>query len=176
MRNIEIKARLKNISESRKVAAQLSGAQPHAQLRQVDTYFKVPNGRLKLREEQGEGAKNVLIFYHRPDQAGPKRSDYEMVATDTPAALKRALSEAMGVRVVVVKQRTVFLYENVRIHLDKVEGLGEFLEFEAVMPDGIPDSRGHEQLQKLMQDFSINEEDLIENSYCNMLERKSEYL
>ena len=171
MRNIEIKARLKNISESMNVAARLAGAQPHARLRQVDTYFKAPNGRLKLREEQGEGAKNVLIFYRRPDQTGPKRSDYEMVATDSPATLKRALSEAMGVRIVVVKQRMVFLYENVRIHLDEVEGLGAFLEFEAVMPDGVPDSSGQEQLHKLMREFSINEEDLIEHSYCNMLER-----
>jgi adenylate cyclase, class 2 len=64
-------------------------------------------------------------------------------------------------------------FQNVRIHLDEVEGLGAFLEFEAVMPDGIPDSSGQSQLHKLMRDFSINEEDLIEDSYCNMLERKS---
>jgi predicted adenylyl cyclase CyaB len=173
MRNIEIKARLKNLSESRKVAMRLAGAQPHAQLRQVDTYFNVPDGRLKLREEEGDGAKNVLIYYHRPDQAGPKRSEYDMVTINSPAALKRVLSDALGVRVAVSKQRTVFLRENVRIHLDEVDGLGAFLEFEAAMPDGVPDSSGQTQLNKLMQDFSINNEDLIEDSYCDLIERKN---
>jgi adenylate cyclase, class 2 len=176
MRNIEIKARLSDIAESKKVAERLAGARLYTQLRQVDTYFKAANGRLKLREEEGGNAKNVLIYYRRPDQSGPKRSDYELIATDSPAELKRALSNAIGVRVVVKKQRTVFLCENVRIHLDEVDGLGAFLEFEAVMPDGTPDSAGEAQLRELMQAFSINKEDLIEDSYSDLLERKSNEL
>ncbi len=174
MRNIEIKARLKNPSESRAVAERLCGPRPHAELRQVDTYFNVPNGRLKLREEEGDGAKNVLIFYRRPDQTGPKRSLYDLAPTNSPTELKHALTGALGIRVIVSKRRTVFLHENVRIHLDEVEGLGAFLEFEAVMADGVPDGAGQAQLQKLMREFSISEEDLFEDSYSDMIERNND--
>ena len=159
--------------ESLGVAEGMAGARLLARLSQVDTYFNVANGRLKLREEEGEGARNVLIYYRRPDVSGPKRSDYDLIATDSPAELKRALSEAVGVNVVVSKSRAVFLFENVRIHLDEVEGLGAFLEFEAVMPDGVPDSAGQAQLLDLMRVFSIAEDDLIEDSYCDLFERKN---
>jgi predicted adenylyl cyclase CyaB len=80
------------------------------------------------------------------------------------------LTDALGVLTVVDKRRTVFLYQNVRIHLDRVEGLGMFLEFEAVMPEGTPDEEGELLVRELMAEFSIREEDLIQVSYSDLLE------
>jgi predicted adenylyl cyclase CyaB len=169
MRNIEIKARLKDIAEAEAVAQRLAGPSPHAHLHQIDTYFKVRSGRLKLRESSGDKPGAELLFYRREDHAGPKRSNYELIPVPDPALLKSVLASALGISVVVEKDRTVYLYKNVRIHLDKVTRLGSFLEFEAVMPDGTPDEEGKHLLQSLLQEFSVAPEDLIDGSYSDML-------
>jgi len=169
MRNIEIKARLADIHKAEAVAQRLAGPSPHARLHQIDTYFKVRSGRLKLRESSGDKPGAQLVFYRREDHTGPKRSDYELISVPDPAPLKSTLTSALGVFVIVEKDRTIYLYKNVRIHLDKVAGLGAFLEFEAVMPDGAPDEEGHRLLDSLMREFSIAPEDLIDGSYSDML-------
>ncbi len=175
MRNIEIKARLRDFEEAEVVARRLGGPQPHLRVVQVDTYFTVPAGRMKLREITGTVERAELIFYHRADQAGPKRSEYEVVPVSNPRELKAMLAAALGIRTVVRKQRTVYLHQNVRIHLDVVDGLGTFLEFEAVMPDGAPDCEGEDLLRRLMSEFSIQPADLLESSYSDLVEgRKSE--
>lgn len=171
MRNIELKARLKDLAAAEATAIRLCGPEWHIRVRQVDTYFNVPAGRLKLREATGSAERTELVFYTRPDQAGPKHSEYEVVAVPNPAQLKGLLTDALGIRVVVDKRRTVYLYENVRIHLDTVEGLGTFLEFEAVMPDGVPDAEGEAKVRRLMAEFVIDSRDLIEGSYSDMIEQ-----
>ncbi|MBU4174037.1 MAG: class IV adenylate cyclase [Actinobacteria bacterium] len=167
MRNIEIKARLKSISSAEPIASGLAGSGPHARLLQVDTYFNVPDGRFKLREEGGIGE---LIYYRRPDAPGPSRCDYVIVSIGSPAEVKGVLEAALGVRCVVRKHRTVYLYKNVRIHLDEVEGLGWFLEFEAVMPEGSPDGDGESLVRGLMRAFGLERDDLVDCSYCDLLE------
>ena len=135
-------------------------------MRQIDTYFHCPRGRLKLRVIDGAGAE--LIYYERPDQSGPKGSDYYRIPVGDPEAMRAALAAALGTRVVVDKRREVFLVENVRIHLDDVAGLGTFLEFEAVLEQGMSDDAGHAQLARLTGEFGLGEADLCALSYSDL--------
>jgi len=169
MRNIEIKARLADPSAARECAARLCDCGPAAEFDHIDTYFNCDAGRLKLREISGSGAHCELIFYMRPNVQGPRTSNYEIYPVLQPELLKTLLTAAYGVMVVVRKKRTLFLYENVRIHIDEVEGLGAFLEFEAVMSDGASDSDGNKQLEFLLRKFNIAASDLVEGSYSDML-------
>ena len=172
MRNIEIKARLKDMRAAEAVAVRLAGPTPHAppaHLHQRDTYFRVPDGRLKLRET--EGGPSELIFYRRSESCHPRRCEYETAPVEDPGGIKRVLSSAFGVRAVVEKTRTVYLHRNVRIHLDRVVGLGEFLEFEAAMPDGSTDAEGESAVRELMREFSVGREELVGESYCELIAR-----
>jgi len=121
---------------------------------------------LKLREEP-EAA--TLIAYERPDLAGDKESRYRLVAVPDPTALRSALTAALGVTVVVGKSRRLFLHEGVRIHLDRVEDLGDFIEFEAVATDGEDPSRFTDLLASLRESLGIRDEDLLRGSYSDLL-------
>ena len=164
MRNIEIKARLRDREHAVSVCTAL-GAAPQGDLRQVDTYFHVPEGRLKLRES--DPGHDYLVFYRRPDVAGPKGCDYGLAIVER--SLKPVLSEALGVLAVVEKVRTLYLWHNVRIHLDHVAGVGEFIEFEAVLSDGHDDADGHRKLALLQEAFGIQPADCLETSYLEMV-------
>jgi predicted adenylyl cyclase CyaB len=166
--NIEIKARLHGLKAAEAVAANLCGHGPDAILRQVDTYFEVGTGRLKLREFQGT-SKSELIFYRRPDTAGPSESDYQIVPLPEAARIKSALTRALGVKAVVRKNRTLYLHNGTRIHLDEVEGLGSFIEFEVVLAAGDSRDKGEAQAQRLIAEFTIDEADLVSCSYSDLL-------
>jgi predicted adenylyl cyclase CyaB len=166
MRNIELKARLKDLAAARRTAVALATAGPTVQ-EQVDTYFHSREGRLKLREIQGRPAE--LIGYMRPDAQAAKASEYTLVRIDQPEALKAVLTATLGIRGVVRKRREIFLHENVRIHLDEVAGLGEFLEFEAVLGPDADDARGHAQLADLAARFALAPDDLLPASYGDMI-------
>jgi adenylate cyclase class IV len=130
--NIEIKARIPSVESLLQPAAAIATEDP-VEIRQDDTFFRCEGGRLKLRafsEDDGE-----LIFYRRSDQAGPKQSFYLRSPTTTPAVLRESLALAYGVVGRVRKHRTLFMAGRTRIHLDRVEGLGDFLELEVVMSD-----------------------------------------
>lgn len=135
-------------------------------LSQRDTYFRVPRGRLKLREEEGAAAH--LIAYERPDLVGQRESRYRIVDVEQPDELVAALSSVLGVRVVIAKERRLFLWEGVRIHLDKVDGLGDFIEFEAVAPAGSDLSREEVQVKTLRQALEIDDADVIGVSYSDL--------
>lgn len=165
MRNIELKARLRDIESARKTAAAIATEHPGTQ-HQIDTYFHCRRGRLKLREIEGQPAQ--LIWYARPDEQGPKASDYLLVPVGDAPFLKSALTAAMGVAGVVDKRREIFLWQNVRIHLDQVAGLGTFIEFEAVLGPGIEDSAGEIQLAELSRRFGLGPDDLVAGSYAEM--------
>jgi len=155
-RNIELKARVADLVRARLVAERLSTAYLGIQ-HQRDTYFACPRGRLKLREIEGHGAQ--LIFYQRPDEAQAKASDYQLVEINhgaTLPALRALLGAALGITVVVEKSREIFLHKNVRIHLDKIAGLGTFVEFEAVVGGAIEDIEAREQVAWLQQQFQID--------------------
>jgi adenylate cyclase, class 2 len=137
---------------------------------QIDTYFKVPNGRLKLREGNIE---NTLIFYDRPNQAGPKKSDIILYHVQPEASLKAILEKTNGVLAVVDKQRKIFFIDNVKFHLDDVSGLGQFVEIEAIDTEG---GLSYDYLLKqctfYMNLFNIQETDLLTNSYSDMIMEK----
>ncbi|MEK6235637.1 MAG: class IV adenylate cyclase [Planctomycetales bacterium] len=170
--NIELKARLSNLDAARKVARELP-AENAGVLSQTDTYFHCPNGRLKLREFADRPAE--LIWYARDNQQQAKRSDYHLAPVVNPETLKLSLAAALGVRVVVKKRRELFLYQNVRIHLDQVDGLGEFLEFEAVLPqnsESDPDAAqnaGRNLVAWLQERFALSPESLVAESYSDLL-------
>jgi adenylate cyclase, class 2 len=137
---------------------------------QIDTYFKVPNGRLKLREGNIE---NTLIFYDRPNQAGPKKSDIILYHVQPEASLKAILEKTNGVLAVVDKQRKIFFIDNVKFHLDDVSGLGQFVEIEAIDTEiGLGYAQLLQQCNFYMELFSIQETDLLTNSYSDMIMEK----
>lgn len=167
-RNVELKARLSNLSAAREIAQRLATEHLGVQ-HQVDTYFHCPHGRLKLREI--EDLKAQLVWYSRPDEAGAKGSDYLLVDVPDPAPLKQALAGALGVLVAVDKRREIFLVHNVRIHLDEVSQLGTFLEFEAVLNSSIDDAAGRAQVARLQAEFGIAPVDVLAASYSDLLLR-----
>ena len=165
-RNIELKAKLDSLSAAREVAERLAGALPEVEL-QTDTYFAAAQGRIKLRERQGLPAQ--LVWYARADGRESKPSDYLIVPVADAALLKQALTSAYGVLVVVAKRREIYLHENVRIHLDQVAGLGDFLEFEAVLGPGDQDAAGHAKLSAVSLHFGIEPRNLVAESYSERL-------
>jgi len=163
-----LKARLADMEAARKVARALATKQLGAQ-HQVDTYFHCRRGRLKIRQIDGLSAQ--VVWYARPNEPGPKPSDYVLVPISNPETLKAALTAALGVRCVVEKRREVFLRGNVRIHLDEVAGLGSFLEFEAVLGPEVDDAEGQSQVDHLAEQFSLDRGSLVPGSYADMVTR-----
>jgi predicted adenylyl cyclase CyaB len=165
MTNIEIKAHYES-TERAEENLNAIGAGPAGTFHQRDTYFRIAKGRLKLRELGPDDGH--LIFYEREDLAGPKRSDYEIAKTEDPEAIRNMLSRIMGIWIEVEKTRQVWLWENVRIHLDDVKGLGQFVELEAVTEEqGIEES--HRRVETLMRALEITTDQLVEGSYGDML-------
>lgn len=168
--NIEIKARVRDFAYIKSRAEKLSDA-PVEVIPQEDTFFIVPKGRLKLRVLAPDRAQ--LIYYTRPDQEGPKRSDYHIAHTPDPENLKRVLEFAYGIRGVVKKTRYLYLVGQTRVHLDDVEGLGQFMELEVVMREGQSDAEGQEIAEGLMAGLGVERNDLLEGAYMDLLEKSS---
>lgn len=164
--NVELKARLHDLAASREVARQLA-TRPGEQQQQRDTYFHCQQGRLKLREIEQLPAE--LIWYQRADQQEGKASHYLRVAVSDPAGLLAALTAALGIRCVVAKQREIYFHHQVRIHLDQVDSLGEFIEFEAVLDSLDQLAEGEEIVASLQQQFDIAAGDLLSGSYGEMM-------
>jgi len=136
-------------------------------LDQRDTYFEAPRGRLKLREEPG--AAPYLVSYERPESPDRRESRYRIIEVPQAEGPIAALSETLGIRVVVTKRRRLFLWQNVRIHLDQVEGLGSFIEFEAVATPDSDLSLEAKRIEYLQSQFELEDADLIGASYCDLL-------
>ena len=165
---VEIKARAADFAPARAVLA-ARGARFVGLDHQVDTYFRVASGRLKLREGDLE---NSLIHYERENTAGPKHSKVGLLQNEPGSPLKGILTAALGVDVVVDKHREIHFLGNVKIHLDRVAGLGTFVEIEAIDHDGTrPLEALREQCEELMTAFGIRDEDLLAVSYSDLLRR-----
>ena len=166
-KNLEIKASLPSIRTALATCRRI-GARRAGTLLQTDTYFKVTKGRLKLREINDK--KFELIYYVRANQRGSRYSDYTVVPVEQPGPTKPVCSSIFGVNVVVRKSRTLFLYRNARIHLDRVRGLGTFIEFEVLV------GRGRKQAAQLMdylvREFGISRRSGIAGSYEDLLSLK----
>ncbi len=164
-KNIEIKARHDDFDAFYKKLSELAHRYEGLDI-QEDTFFETKSGRLKLRESSLHGA--FLIPYERPDQQGPKASDYALITVDNPQLLKKLLSDILGIKKIIKKKRQIYHYQNVRIHYDHVQGLGSFIELEAVVEKETETEKNVEKLRRLMEFFSIKKSDLIAGAYADM--------
>ncbi len=134
---------------------------------QTDTYFRVNQGRLKLREGNIE---NHLIQYHRPNQAEAKTSKVLLYKSNPESTLKQILTNALGILVVVKKKREIYFIDNVKFHIDEVDGLGHFVEIEAIGNQGEHQEVDlRQQCLHYQQALNIQSTDLLEVSYSDML-------
>jgi homotetrameric cytidine deaminase len=166
LRNLELRARDPDPRGSLERALAL-GADDRGEIEQRDTYFSRARGRLKLREQVPGGAE--LIAYRRGDTPEARVSDYRLVPAAEPAALRQALDAALGTLVVVRKRRRLLIWEDVRIHLDEVAGLGTFVELEAVASPGSDLEREGRDLERLRHELRISDAALVAGSYSDLL-------
>ena len=165
-RNIEIKARVENIAQLTPKVAELATEGP-LEIAQDDTFFNCVTGRLKLRAFSNDAGE--LIFYRRVNQSGPKESFYLRSPTSSPETLRESLSLAYGQIGRVRKYRTLFLVGRTRVHLDRVEGLGHFLELEVMLVGDEPAEQGIREASELMDKLGIEPGQLIDGAYLDLL-------
>lgn len=163
-RNVEIKARAVDLDAVERRVARIADAGPTV-LHQEDTFFPCAEGRLKLRKF--DDASGELIGYTRPDAEGPKTSQYSLHPTRDPDGLRDLLAAALGVRGEVRKRRVLYLVGRTRVHLDRVEGLGDFVELEVVLEPGATEEEGTREAHDLMAALGIHE--LVRGAYIDLL-------
>jgi predicted adenylyl cyclase CyaB len=164
--NIEIKAKLKDRRAAEAIAARLSKAAPE-NIPQEDIFFSSENARLKLRilaPDEGE-----LIRYERANTPGPRRSSYLIAHTTEPYILLEILTATLGRIGAVRKTRTLYLVGQTRVHIDQVEGLGDFLELEVVLETNQSETEGQRIAQTLLSEFRIGNSELIGQAYIDLL-------
>jgi len=171
-RNVEIKARIASVEALLPVARALADGDAEL-IEQDDCFYRVPHGRLKLRRfADGSGE---LIHYERPDRAGTRTSEYVRAATRDPAALHEALVRAFGAQGLlgrVRKRRWLLLAGQTRIHLDRVEGLGDFVELEVVLREGQDEADGERVAEALMRALGLGDAAIaprIAGAYLDLL-------
>jgi len=173
-RNVEIKARITSV-EALLPRVKIVADQGPFDIRQDDTYFACNTGRLKLRMFGGASAskgEGELIYYRRADQQGPKESFYLRSPTTAPEVLRESLTLAYGRTGHVEKHRTLFLAGRTRIHLDRVSGLGHFLELEVVLEENEPFEVGVREADQLLASLGVERSQLIEGGYVDLLKER----
>jgi len=169
-RNIEIKARIGSVEALAPKVAAMADHGP-IEISQDDTFFVCETGRLKLRVFSKEAGE--LIFYRRANQSGPKESFYVLSPTSAPETLRELLTLAYGLEGRVQKHRTLFLVGRTRVHLDKVAGLGHFLELEVVLEDTEPAEVGMREAHELMARLGVEPSQLVDGAYVDLLANKA---
>jgi len=169
-RNIEFKAHIESVEALAARAAAIASAGP-IEIDQDDTFFRCEAGRLKLRAFSNESGE--LIFYRRANEPGPKESFHLRSPTSTPDMLREALSLAYGQVGRVRKHRTLYLVGRTRIHLDRVEGLGDFLELEVALAEGESSEGGLSEARSLMESLVVKPSQLVEAAYVDLLAQQA---
>jgi adenylate cyclase class IV len=169
-RNIEVKARIAGVEALLPVARAVAGGEPQ-RIEQDDTFFRVPHGRLKLRQFADGSAE--LIHYERADTVDAKASDYVRVAAPDPDALREALARGCGLLGRVRKTRWLLLKGATRIHIDRVHGLGDFMELEVVLRDDQSDADGAAIAEALMRELGLAAAERIAGAYLDLLQSAS---
>ncbi len=166
---VELKAKVESLDFARKKLKAIR-ARHVGTFKQKDVYFVVPKGRLKLRTVQGED-RALLIYYEREDIPSLKSSNVFLLELQRPAAFKKLFEKILGKKMVIAKTREIYLYEGTQIHLDRVRGLGTFIEFERKTEQD-PEARhkDREALERLMKMLAINSGDLLTGSYSDMIQ------
>jgi len=166
--NVEIKAHCNNHDKIRKILDS-KGADFKGIDHQIDTYFKVNKGRLKLREGNIE---NYLIFYERENKKGPKQSKVNLFKNKPGSSLKEILSKSLGILVIVDKKREIYFIKNVKFHIDTVKNMGTFMEIEAIDKDGtIGKNKLQKQCQYYLDLFGVTKDNLLSTSYSDILNK-----
>ncbi len=171
MRNLELKARCADLRAAR-ARVEAIGARFAWTRRQVDTYFTAASGRLKLREEadcDGRPIDAELISYRRPDGAGARVSEYEIVPIETRGAVRRLLGGAHAIVARVAKTRTLLLLGASRIHVDVVDGLGDFAEIERVLAESELEAGARGEVDRVAAALGIAPGDLVSESYGDLV-------
>jgi predicted adenylyl cyclase CyaB len=169
-RNVEIKARINNYTEVMARAAAVADSGP-TEICQDDTFFSCSNGRMKLRSFSA--TEGELIFYRRSDIAAPKESFYVIAPTAAPELLREVLSAAYGQAGRVCKTRTLFMAGRTRIHLDRVKGLGDYLELEVLLAEDEPAEAGVAIANGLLKELGVSPEQLVDRAYVDLIALKS---
>lgn len=168
-RNVEIKAQVSDMASLKERAKSIATEGPF-EINQEDTFFKCNSGRLKLRKF--DDARGELIFYRRSDQGGPKESFYLRSKTSDPDTLRQSLDIAYGMTGQVKKARSLYMVGRTRVHLDKVEELGDFMELEVVLTNDDSTEYGVAEAERLMEQLGVASDDLVEGAYIDLLQRQ----
>lgn len=169
---VEIKARCSDLDHARELIKSW-GAKLLGRENQTDIFYRVPNGRLKLRTSSAE---KLLIGYNRPDQPGPKHCEVDLYPVEHPEMLDTLLSARLGVRIVVRKDRERWLLDNAKFHLDQVEKLGAFIEIEILGKRGVDSVQSLQVIcDEYMNKLGIRQKNLVENAYADMLEEITDF-
>ena len=169
--NVELKSRLRDRDAALATARGL-GAADLGEEQQTDTYFSLGIERLKLRESSS--GVHCLIRYSRPDRPDARKSQFRLMPVKDPGSFKSILSRQWGAKAVVRKTRHAFLWQDrVRIHVDRVERVGEFIEFEALLDGdarpGYDEAAATLDVARLAHDFGLAPEDYVATSYSNLV-------
>lgn len=165
---VELKAKVDDLDVVRRKLTTL-GAERIGTFRQVDVYFNVPEGRLKLREVQ-DNKKTELIYYERENIAGPKKDDVFILKVQEAEVFKSLLERLLKTSAIVEKIREIYQYQETQINLDRVKKLGNFVEFERKTPAYAQAIKKNQQiLEKLMEKLGINPENLEKLSYSDLI-------
>lgn len=167
MKNLEIKIRVSNTEEIKNKAIEME-AKDFGILHQIDTYFLVGKKRLKLREEKD---RSCLVFYIRPDTADSKFSKYYIIniASSLLKFTKILLTSFFSVKVIVNKKRNLFIYKNTRIHLDKVENLGCYVELETVFKEVGDEDELKKEHYFIIEALGLNKFESVKESYSDLM-------
>ena len=165
-RNVEIKARLRDRQAVEARAAALAETAPE-DIQQHDTFFAAAVGRLKLRRFQD--GRGELVFYDRPDVEGPKTSRYRIYPAADAAALTDVLTAGLTVIGEVRKERRLYLVGRTRVHLDRVDGLGDYLELEVVLRETESEDDGEAEAGRLLDQLGVALSDRVSRAYVDLL-------
>jgi adenylate cyclase class IV len=177
VRNLEIKCYYPDLKQAERIALDGVRANYAGCLKQTDVYFNIDHGRLKLRHnrratDQKPGAfisRCELIFYQRPDKTSARTSVYEILPIANGPLAELFFTRVWGVKARVRKSRKIFLRENLRIHLDSLRGLGDFLEIELIESRTFPTWHCRKRMRELVRRFNIQPSQILAGSYSDML-------
>lgn len=175
-RNVEIKAKVDDLEAVKARALELCGDGLKEKIVMSDTFFKTPNGRLKLRtsDQLKDGAPAELIFYDRSDEEGPKLSDYALASSHVPQDLSKVLDMALGIRGYLAKTRWLYIVGQTRVHCDRVDNLGDFMELEVMLTDDQTVEDGQAIADDLMSKLGVKKSNLLKGAYMDLLENNKD--
>lgn len=151
-----------------------------ALLQETDLYwngggrdFRETDEALRLRrvaDLRTQKAENLLTYKGpRRDSRSNTRLEHETSVGSMETA--RQLLEALGYQAayIVEKRRREFTREGITVCLDQVAGLGNYLELEILLRDGMDRDAAIDRLLALLDSLGVSREALCRRSYLELL-------